>query len=50
MPESTYCVDVTNAEFSFVYGPEDVAERYILYPATVDVLAVQFNVTEWETG
>ena len=37
-------------EFSFVYGPPETVERYTLYPATVDVLAVQLNVTECETG
>ena len=37
-------------EFNFVYGPPETVERYTLYPATVDVLAVQFNVTECETS
>ena len=37
-------------EFSFVYGPAETVERYTLYPATVDVLAVQSSVTECETG
>ena len=33
-----------------MYGQPETVERYTLYPATVDVLAVQFNVTECETG
>ncbi len=33
------------AEFTFVYGPPDVALRYTLYPTTAEGLAVQLRLT-----
>jgi len=36
--------------FSLVYGPPEAVPRYTKYPTTVDVLAVQFMVTEWGIG
>jgi hypothetical protein len=36
-------------ESNFVYGPPEVWERYTLYPATADVLAVQLNITAGAT-
>ncbi len=44
--ESVYEVVVTVEEFNFVKGPPEAVERYTLYPATADVLAVQDNATE----
>jgi len=37
-------------ESNFVYGPPEVWERYTLYPATTDALAVQLSATEAEEG
>ncbi len=36
-------------ESNFEYGPPETWERYTLYPATVDVLAVQLSATEGAT-
>ena len=36
-------------ESNFEYGPPEVWERYTLYPATTDVLAVQLSATEGGT-
>src|SRR5713226_9341519 len=33
-----------------MYGPPETVPRYTKYPTTVDVLAVQFMVTEWGIG
>lgn len=41
-----YAKVVTSAEFSFTYPLPLVVLRYTLYPATVDVLAVQDSATE----
>jgi hypothetical protein len=39
----------TRLASNFEYGPPEISERYISYPATAEVLAVQESVTEWET-
>lgn len=38
----------TGLEVSFEYEPPDVVLTYTLYPVTLEVLAVQLKVTEWE--
>lgn len=41
---------VIRDELILVYGPPLVVPRYTLYPATLEVLAVQDRVTECWTG
>jgi len=38
-------VPAFRAEFTFVYGPPDVAPRYTLYPTTSEGLEVQLRLT-----
>ncbi len=43
-------VVTTTAEFSLVYGPPEVVERYTLYPATAEGLAFHDRSTKCGTG
>jgi hypothetical protein len=45
---SVYVVLVISEGFSRLYGPPEFVPRYTLYPATVDVLAVQERLTACE--
>jgi hypothetical protein len=47
---SAKLVPGTAVDCSLVYGPPDRVPRYTKYPVTLEVLAVQLSVTEWETG
>jgi hypothetical protein len=46
---SVYVSSVIREAFIFVYGPPVTVPRYTLYPETVDVLAIQFDVAECGT-
>ena len=41
-----YEVAASGELVSFVYGPPETVEEYVLYPITVDALGDQLNVTE----
>lgn len=45
-----YVIAGSGVLVSFVYGPPDCCDQYVLYPETVDVLAVHDNCTECATG